>query len=205
MIWKRFLKVSRNNSPAGQGSISIGGDALGPVSATYIGTQVLLGSSVPVAIAAKDPTVIFQAVGATSFIGRTWLEAELDAFMAANECGYIFVEAAAGLGKTAFAASLVRSRRYLSHFSRYSDGRFSRSALQSLSAQLAMNYGVGSVVGSILPEWAQTPSGFESLLGRAAEAARNKGECIVIVVDGLDEAEAVDNDLPFGRKYSEVL
>lgn len=198
MIWKRFLKVSRKDSPAGQGSISIGGDALGPVSATYIGTQVLRGSSVPVEIAAKDPTVIFQAVGATSFIGRTWLEAELDAFMAANECGYIFVEAAAGLGKTAFAASLVRSRRYLSHFSRYSDGRFSRSALQSLSAQLAMNFGVGSVVGNILPEWAQTPSGFESLLGRAAEAARNKGECIVIVVDGLDEAEAVDNDLPFG-------
>jgi hypothetical protein len=39
---------------------------------------------------------------------------------AAHSCGYVFVEADAGLGKTAFAAWLVRTRQYLSHFVRIS-------------------------------------------------------------------------------------
>ena len=36
--------------------------------------------------------------------------------MAENACGYVFIGAVAGMGKTAFAAWLVKTRGYLSHF-----------------------------------------------------------------------------------------
>ena len=119
--------------------------------------------------------------------------------MAANPCGYVFIEAEAGLGKTAFAAWLVKTRGYLSHFSRYAGGRSARVALQNLSAQLITGFGLDEQApGGMLPEWAQTPGGFESLLGIAAGRAREDGRRLVLVVDGLDEAEPSGEGLPFG-------
>ena len=88
----------------------------------------------------------------------------------------MFVEAEAGLGKTAFAAWLVKTRGYLSHFSRYSGGGSVQVALANLSAQLITSFGLDDQApGGMLPEWAQTPGGFEALLamaaGRAARAS----------------------------------
>ena len=86
--------------------------------------------------------------------------------LAEYPCGYVFLTAEAGLGKTAFAAWLVKTRGYLSHFSRYAGGRSVRAALQNLSAQLIRSPGLeDQAPGGMLPEWAQTPAGFESLLG----------------------------------------
>jgi hypothetical protein len=45
---------------------------------------------------------------------------------------------------------------------------------------------------------AQTPDGFESLLGMAADRAREHGGPLVLVVDGMDEAEPSSDVLPFG-------
>jgi hypothetical protein len=187
------------NSP-GEGSVSIGGDVKAPISTTHVGTQNIFRMSVvPISIATKDPRVIFSATRVEAFTGREWLAGEVDRFIAENPCGYVFVEAEAGLGKTAFAAWLVKNRGYLSHFSRYSGGRTRRVALQNLSAQLIMNYGLDDQApGGILQEWAETPAGFESLLSRAAELARARQEYLVIVVDGLDEAEPSDGELSFG-------
>lgn len=186
-------------SATGAGSVSIGGDALGPVSATYIGTQVLGISSVPLVVAAKDPGAVFTAVGVEGFTGRDWLVAELDRFIGASPCGYVLVEADAGVGKTALAAWLVRTRNYISHFSRYADGRRTRAALQNLSAQLIRDAGLTEQApGGMLPEWVQTPAGFESLLGMAALAVGPRPERLVLVVDGLDEAEPPGDGLPFG-------
>ena len=186
------------SSPGG-GSVAIGGDAYGPVSATYIGTQVLGASSVPVTVAVRDPRAVFAAAGVEGFTGRDWLVAELDQFMAGNSCGYVFVEADAGLGKTAFAAWLAMTRGYVSHFSRYSGGRLSRTALQNLSAQLITGFALDDQApGGMLPEWTQTPAGFESLLSGAAQVASQRQERVVLVVDGLDEAQPSDDDLPFG-------
>ena len=50
----------------------------------------------------------------------------------------------------------------------------------------------------MLPEWAQTPGGFESVLGMASRRARERGLRLVLVVDGLDEAEPSDEGLAFG-------
>ena len=102
--------------------LAIGGDSHAPVNTTYIGTQVLGMSVMPLARAAKDPSPIFTAADVGTFTGREWLADEVDRFITRHPCGYIFVEAEAGLGKTAFAAWLVKTRGYLSHFSRYSGG-----------------------------------------------------------------------------------
>ncbi len=156
-------------------------------------------SLVPVSVAARNPQAVFTAAGLNRFAGRGWLTGEIDRFITANPCGYVFVEAEAGLGKTAFAARLVQQREYVSHFSRYAGGRLVRVALQNLSAQLITSFGLEELApGGMLPEWAQDPGGFERLLGIAAARARQDSRNLVLVVDGLDEAEPSGESLPFG-------
>ncbi|MGW9024713.1 hypothetical protein ACWGQ5_10840, partial [Streptomyces sp. NPDC055722] len=155
--------------------------------------------AVPLGVAVKDPGAVFAAVGVGSFTGRAWLAERMDAFVAGQSCGYVWLDAEAGMGKTAFAAWLVRQRGYVSHFARYTNGELSRVALQNLAGQLIERYGLGDLApGGMLPEWVQTPEGFEAVLGRAAERARAYGQRLVIVVDGLDEAEMVPHGLPWG-------
>jgi hypothetical protein len=160
--------------------------------------QVSLAAE-PLIIAAKNPRPLFGDVGVGAFTGREWLIGQVDGFIAGNPRGYVFVEAEAGLGKTVFAAWLVKTRGYLSHFSRYSDGRSVREALKNLSAQLIMNFGLDDQApGGMLPGWFQAPSGFESLLTAAADHASGQGRLVVLVVDGLDEAEVPGQGLPWG-------
>ena len=183
-------------SASGDAAVSIGGDATAPVSTTYVGTQVLDRLAVPLQAAAKDPRAVFLAVGVEAFTGREWLVAGIDEFIAVNRCGYVFVEAEAGLGKTAFSAWLVKTRGYLSHFSRYAAGTSVAAALGNLSAQLITRFGMeAQAPGGMLPEWSRTPGGFEWLL---AAAAGERQEPLVLVVDGLDEADAPEGGLPFG-------
>ena len=191
------MKRHPHASASAPGAIAASGD-IGSAWTTTIGMQVLGVSSVPLAVAAKDPAPVFTAVGLEQFTGRAWLAGEVDRFMASNRCGYVFITAEAGLGKTAFAAWLVKTRGWLSHFPRYG-GRSTAAALQNLSAQLVRVFGLDDQApGRMLPEWAQTPAGFESLLGMAAIRAREEGRRLVVVVDGLDEAESSEDGLSFG-------
>jgi hypothetical protein len=186
-------------SASGDAAVSIAGDSHGPVTTTYIGTQVVGGSSVPLAVAVKDPRPVYTAVGVDAFTGRGWLVDEVDQFIASHPCGYVFVEAEAGLGKTAFAAWLVKTRDYFSHFARYAGGGSVQVALANLAAQLITNFGLDDKApGGMLPEWCQTPGGFESLLAVAAESAHERQRSVVLVVDGLDEADAPGEGLPWG-------
>jgi hypothetical protein len=186
-------------SASGDASVSIVGDSNAPVTTTSINTQVLGMSLVPLTAAAKDPRPVFRAAGIDTFTGREWLTNAVDRFFVENPCGYVFVEAEAGLGKTAFAAWLVKTRGYLSHFSRYSGGGTVQVALANLSAQLITSFDLNDQApGGMLPEWAQSPAGFESLLAAAAERARERRRPVVLVVDGLDEADAPAEGLPLG-------
>ena len=190
--------IGRLHADAGPGAIAVTGD-VGSASTTYIDKQVVGVSAVPVAVAAKDPGPVYMAVGLCKFIGREWLVSEVDHVLAQYPCGYVFLTAEAGLGKTVFAGWLVKTRKYLSHFSQYSEGRSVRTALQNLSAQLIGEFGLDDQApGGMLPEWAHTPAGFESLLGMAAERAGQEGRRLVLVADGLDEAESSEDGLPFG-------
>jgi hypothetical protein len=162
----------------------------------YFGARLPAG--VLLKTAARDPRSVFAAIGLGNFTGRDWLVAEVDEFMVSAPCGYVFIEAGAGLGKTAFAAFLVKTRGYLSHFARYAEGGSVPVALGNLAAQLIAQFGLDDQApGGMLPVWAQTPGGFESLLAAAAEAAGHRSP-VVLVADGLDEAEAPDGALPFG-------
>ena len=184
--------------PGGAASFGLSGTARS-VSTTHVGAQILGVSSVPVSVAAKDPRAVFTAVSLEAFVGREWLAGKVDRFVVDNPCGYVFIEAEAGLGKTAFAAWLVRTRGYLSHFSRYSGGQSVRAALQNLSAQLITGCGLDDEApGGMLPDWAQTPGGFETLLGKAALRFCRDGRKLTLVVDGFDEAEPFEEGLPFG-------
>jgi hypothetical protein len=155
-------------------------------------------SAMPIDYAAGVPTEIFEAVDVDGFTGREWLVRELDAFMAAKPCGYFLVEADAGMGKTAFAAWLVKTRGYLFHFSRSPGGRLTRGALQSLAAQVIRKFRLTDVTQEgFVAEWALSATGFQSLLSQAASRLGAKGS-LVLVVDGLDEAEPVPDGMPFG-------
>ncbi|MGI5261429.1 hypothetical protein [Streptomyces angustmyceticus] len=150
-------------------------------------------------MAVKDPESIFQAVALDSFTGREWLIAEIDEWLERQDSGYLWIESEAGLGKTTIAAWLVRHRGWFSHFARYAQGGSARVALQNIAGQLIRAYGLeGFAPGGLLPEWVHTPAGFETLLMAAGTRARETGRFLVIVVDGVDEAECTDDGLPWG-------
>jgi hypothetical protein len=147
-----------------------------------------------------DPRPVFEEVQVERFVGRDWLLAPLDRFMATHDRGYVVVQADAGLGKTMLAARLAYSRDWACHFTRRRKGRVAATALRNLAAQLIARYELGDrfAPGGMLPEVAGEPGWFEQVLWAAAEAARAAGGRVVLVVDGLDEAEQVDGDLPLG-------
>jgi hypothetical protein len=180
----------------GVGSVAVGGNVGGDVTVSV--TQEFSGRSVPLEAAVPDPSDIFLAVGVEHFTGRQWLLKKIDQFILSNPCGYIFIEADAGLGKTALAAWLVKSRNYINHFADYSDGALTRTALTNLAGQLIAAFNVHNMASvGIVPEWAQDPARFGSLLSDASKNRQTK-DPIVLVVDGLDGAEARERGLPFG-------
>ena len=169
----------------GKAAVYIGKNALAPISPIINEFHNSPLASMPVSAAVEDPESVFQAVDIGRFTGREWLVAEVDKFIAANTDGYIFIEADVGLGKTAFAAWLVKTRGYLSHFSRYPAGRTVEAALANLSAQMISRYLLDELddwaPGGMLPEWAKGPRGFSKILAAGANRARDRGEPIVLV------------------------
>jgi hypothetical protein len=148
--------------------------------------------------AARDLKPVFDDVGVGAFRGREWLLADVDRFIRDNPRGYVFIGAEAGMGKTAFAAWLAHRRAYPAHFS-YDGGREVRAALQNLSSQLIRAFKVDDLApDGVMPPEAGTPAGFEKVLRRAADQAQLWGDRLVLVVDGLDEAERHPDGLPFG-------
>ncbi len=133
-------------------------------------------------------------------VGRRWLATLADDFIAANSRGYIALEANAGLGKTAFAAWLAATRGYPHHFTTgAADRRSGPVALRSLSAQLIARYRLTefSTAGHLFRDLG-SESTFQRVLRAAAAAAAGRAEKVVLVIDGLDEAEAQPGALPLG-------
>ena len=147
-----------------------------------------------------DPAPVFDEVQVERFTGREWLLEPVDRFLAAHDHGYVIVQADAGLGKTTLAAWLAWSRGWPSHFTRRRKGRVALTALSNLAVQLIARYHLDEQFAprGILPEMAGEPGWFDQVLRAAAEVASASGRQVVIVVDGLDEAEAVEGDPPLG-------
>lgn len=136
------------------------------------------------------PDEVFERVRLNEFVGRTWLEGDLDEFLDNNDRGVWLLVGEAGIGKTSFLAHLVWERGYLHFFAEQAPGDANLSrALQSLSVQLISRYRLEPYVGrDTLP---QTLSSFPDFLSRLLWIAAKElgaGERLVIVVDALDEA-----------------
>ena len=84
---------------------------------------------------------VFERVELENFVGRKWLFDELDDFIQKNDRGYFLLEAAAGLGKTAFLAYLVNERGYFHHFVELAPGEPGIAiGLKNLALQLAIHF-----------------------------------------------------------------
>ncbi|MFH9726014.1 hypothetical protein ACH4M4_24075 [Streptomyces sp. NPDC017254] len=195
---------------SGERAVGAGGEVYAAAtgdhsSATYIHSQVNhYGpgvTAVPIDEAARDPRAVFDDVLGGGFTGRRWAIDRVDEFLAGRRSGYLWIEADAGMGKSALAAHLVRERGWFGHFVRCTRGETVRVALQNLAAQLVEHYELRDIApAGQLSERTFTPEGFVAVLDRAADAqrARDVNGRIVLVVDGADEAERQPGCLPWG-------
>ncbi len=142
---------------------------------------------------------VFQRLDVDHFIGRDALIRDIDAFIARERCGYIVIEAEAGLGKSALLGALVRRRGYIHHFVELTGPQGTDLALKSLAAQIIRAYDLGL---GVVPAAAARPQYFHSLLGQASARAGATGERVVVVIDGLDQAAAPEDHNVLGLPTS---
>ncbi len=131
-------------------------------------------------------------------MGRRWLIDQVDSILndENNSCGYLVLEAHAGLGKTAFLAWLVKERNYIHHFVELAPGQEGiEKGLKNLAAQIILAYKLSA--DEAIPDAAGRPDYLYRLLSQAAEK-RGPGERIVVVVDALDEAGTPPNQNVLG-------
>ncbi|MCS6964817.1 MAG: ATP-binding protein, partial [Thermoflexus sp.] len=149
------------------------------------------------------PDPVFHRVRLEEFVGRAWLEAELDHFLSQHECGAWLLVGEAGVGKTAFLAHLVKERGYLHFFAEQAPGEAGViRALQSIAAQLVARYRLEPYASrDALPDQADYSAFLERLLHMAANRLTAR-ERLVIVVDALDEAGVGPNGNALGLPKS---
>jgi WD40 repeat protein len=140
-----------------------------------------------------DPAPLARDLDLARFTGRGWLISQIDAFIKTRPRGYVIIQAEAGVGKSALAAHLAGTRAWLHHFTRLPGGRSPEAARKSLAVQLIARWGLLEewAPGGMLPDASARPDWFCRLLEAAAcsRDTREPGEPVVLVIDGLDEAE----------------
>jgi hypothetical protein len=122
------------------------------------------------------------------FVGREEESQKLDKFLSENSSGVMLVTAGAGFGKTALLANWVNAWRDKDCFTAYHffTQRYCsvKSAYRNLLRQLYIYY---------KPTYEQIPNDEEELKIRVynlfRDYAAREGEPLIIVIDGLDEAE----------------
>lgn len=187
----------------GTRSVAVGGDAIGSLIITGDRNKVFLGTYEPLRDAYIDARPVFRRVRVKGFFeGRVWLTKEIDRFIAAEGSGYVIIEAAAGLGKTAYLAHLAYERHYVHHFSELARGAAGvEPALKSLAAQvLVAEQLVADADDALLPtRAAERPDFLASVLDKAARRRRAEGRGpLVVIIDGLDEAGTPDGQNVLG-------
>lgn len=136
---------------------------------------------------------VFDGLDDVRFTERPWLTDRIHAFLANHPRGYFFIEGKTGVGKTTLMAHLSREHDYPHHFT---SGEVSRrsveGALRSLGTQLVARYELDH-----LREHLGAPMGFRWLLSEAAKVAKDQGHRLVLVVDGLHQADETE-PMPLG-------
>ena len=140
------------------------------------------------------------------FSGRKWLIEEIDTFV--DGCvkdrvgGHLFIEAEAGMGKSALAAYLAFTRHWPTHVTRLPGGTSPETARLNLAAQTIARWQLADAApGGVLPTGSDTTVWLYQRLCDA-KARRDDVEPdvpVVLLVDGLDEApQAAAGELPLG-------
>jgi hypothetical protein len=188
----RSIVIDESATAAAFIPVSPAGAAPGCQQSAY-GLEVL-----PLAAAVLDYSPVLTDIGLSHFAGREWLITAIEDTVSADNVAetartgrYVLVRAGAGLGKTTLAGWLSRSWGCVCHFTGVPGGRDPRATLQSLAAQLIIQYGLEEefAAGGILATWAGDPPRFPRILAAAAQSAREHGDQVRIVIDGLDEVE----------------
>jgi hypothetical protein len=119
------------------------------------------------------------------------IQDHVDRAAAANSGKFILIKAQAGLGKTVLAATLITRWHCAHHFACANGGSDPRTALMSIGAQLIERYDLEPeyAPSGLLMSWVGDPARFSRLLADAAERAQSSNAAVLVVIDGLDEAE----------------
>lgn len=186
---------------AGAGSVTAR-DINAPVT-----VSIQYGSFTRLDDAIVDPAPLVDALDLARFTGREWLVEQVDDALAHQDKGYVLILSEAGIGKTSLAAHLARNRGWPQHFTALDGGRNPEIARRNLAAQLIRQWRLEDRLcrpGELLPENTDRPDWLLTVL-RAAAARRDQeapSTPLVLVVDGLDEAEpsasASDTGVPLG-------
>ena len=198
----------------GSGAVVAGGDITGTV-ITGPGTYVA-GSFSRLQDAIFDPSELYEELDLARFQGRKELIRRIDAAIAGMDRGYVVIRGEAGVGKSALAAHLVWTRPCVYHFTRLEGGaRVPAEARRNLAAQLILAWELAEqfAPGGIFPTGADRPDWLLKVIRAAAETRdrdpQRRGKPIVLVVDGLDEAEAdppgMGTGIPLGLPRPEAL
>ena len=195
---RRFTWPKRSVEASGPAAVAIAGNNLAPVT-----TNVFSGDWFPLRQAYLDPISLDSQIQPERFVGREWLFKKIDEFIANNPSGYFIIEADAGLGKTALALQLAKMGRHASHFSCLDyRARSAEAAIRNLSAQLIAAWNLTDLAPQgMLPPGSDRPSWLWQVLSAAAERrdTADSARPLVLVVDGLDEAEPHPvGTMPFG-------
>ncbi len=129
---------------------------------------------------------------ARTFVGREYVEKELNHFLASQSRGYFIVRGEPGQGKTAFISHVVKTRGLVHQLISRTGGRGDvRLILRSLLAQLLARCPVALELPDTLPELTKI---LENHLAKLA--IRQCG--ILLAIDALDELpDEAGPDLPF--------
>ncbi len=126
------------------------------------------------------------------FVGREYVFAELETFLANNPSGYFIIEGDPGAGKSAILAEYARRTGCICHFNVRQQGiNTARHFLESVCSQLIERYGLDHK--GPLPLEATEDGAFLARLLEEASGQLGDAERLVIAVDALDEVELANH------------
>lgn len=121
------------------------------------------------------------------FVGRDFVFAAADKFMADRDSGYFIVEGDPGVGKSSILAEFVRRTGCVAHFNVLSQGiNQAHQFLESVCTQIITKY---ALPYTSLPTSATQDGAFLAQLLHQASANLEAGQSIPIAVDALDEVD----------------
>jgi hypothetical protein len=185
---------------SGTRSIAVGQAAIQSIFSTGDNNQFFIGYYERLSEAYLDPSALYQDLDLEHFTGRHEILNAIDGFLSDHDRGYLEIEGALGVGKTALLAWMAKERGYIHHFVQLMPSKGDVGvAMRNLSAQVIRSWKLESwSPDGFLPASASRPDFFHSLLQAAADKRDQlkPSEPIVLVIDALDEAGSTHGENP---------